>query len=239
VTSPDPARRLHAALRRIRAVPSPIPSPFPDSDPLLHLFVESFLIWEASTPLAADAIDAIAANLVDYNELRVCYTEEIAELLGSRYPRAQERSARLRCALNDLFKREHALSLAHLHAQGRRDQRGYLESLEGTPPYVAARVALLGLGIHALPVDARLLTLLNAEGCCPTTDSCEALSAWLEKQFKPAEAPDAHARLQAWSDARGDHASRGTTRPRRKTAPKPRSRDHRPRSPGGRAGTRD
>jgi len=217
VTSVDAAKKLHAAIRRLRAgdgsraAAGTPPCPFAGADPLVHLFVESFLLWEATTPLAREALSRLCATVVDYNELRVCFTDELVAALGGKYPRGDERCARLRCALNDLFRREHAVTLAPLLAPSVKDARGYLGSLDGTPAYVAARVALLGLGQHAVPVDSRLVTLLSGSGCCEPTDPCEPVAAWLEKQFKPGEAPEAHALLQAWSDREGD----GTPRKRR------------------------
>lgn len=221
MSSVDPVRRLHAALKRFRgvAIARPVPCPFPETDPLVHLLVESFLLWEATTAQAGEALGRLASQVVDYNEMRVCFTEELAAMLGPRYPRVEERCARLRCALNDLFKREHGLSLAHLQSPGRKDARGYLDSLDGTPTYVSARVALLGLGCHTIPVDGRLVGVLAGAGCCAATDSCEAVSSWLERQFKPGEGPEAHGLLQAWSDSQGEASARkgrakGTAEPR-------------------------
>lgn len=207
MTTSDPARKLHAALKRLRTGAGDRPAlatagcPFSDADPLVHLLIESFMLWEASHAEASAAVGRLCAAVVDYNELRVCFTDELAAAVGAGYPRVDERCARMRCALNDIFRREHAVSLAHLQAPGRKDARGYLESLDGTPTFVSARVALIGLGVHAIPVDDRLVRALADAGCCQRADSCESVSTWLERQFKPGEGPEAHALLQAWSDS--------------------------------------
>ena len=44
------------------------------------------------------------------NDLRVSHPQEVVGLLGPRYPRVEERAARLHEALQEIFIREHAVS---------------------------------------------------------------------------------------------------------------------------------
>ena len=120
-------------------------------------------------PAASAAQEALAAlqdEFVDYNEMRIGMSDELAELLPKRYPLAGERCQRLRAALNTVFQREHRLSLASLAESPKRESRAYLDSLEGITPFVASRVTLLGLGAHAFPVDQRLVAVLAEGGAC-------------------------------------------------------------------------
>ncbi|MEO0632017.1 MAG: hypothetical protein AAFY46_15030, partial [Planctomycetota bacterium] len=146
----------------------------PFADPILEELLYAFLAWEAGDKKAAAAPAKLAATCVDANELRICLSSEIVAALGSTYPKAAERAERIRATLTDIFDREHEVSLASLATAGKREARQYLDSLEGIPPYVAARTALVALDCHAFPVDDRLRKLLAGESCLPddeTTDS--------------------------------------------------------------------
>src|SRR5690349_9289810 len=55
-------------------------------------------------PRPRRAVRKLLTGVVDMNELRVCHPDELASLLGERYPRGLERCARLRSALNDLYR---------------------------------------------------------------------------------------------------------------------------------------
>jgi hypothetical protein len=130
--------------------------------------------------------------------------EHFAAAFGERYPRGYERALRLRSSLHDVFNREHALSLGRIGELSKREARGYLESLDGTPAYVASRVFLLGLGGHAIPVDQRIADLLAEEAVLSddVTDADSAAS-WLERQVRAGEAAHTATILQAWSDDEG------------------------------------
>lgn len=178
--------------------------PSADEDPLLQELVYSFLLWDATTTQARTLMRRISDTFVDSNELRVCLADELADVMGDRYPRAWERSHRLRASLQDLYKREHGMRLTPLTTANKRDIRGYLDSLDGIPPFVAARVFLVGFGGHAVPCDSRLADLLADEGAIDSkmTDPAEA-GAWLERHIRAAESLEAGLLLQAWSDEKG------------------------------------
>lgn len=214
--SADPPRQLAALFKRLRSrhgEPQPesaLPPGLDDLyDPLVHLFVYSFLLWDSSASAARSLLKKIRENFVDYNELRVALPDEIALVFGERTSRCHERALRLRSALHDLFKREHSLSLARLNDLGKREARAYLESLDGTPAYVSARVFLLGLGGHAIPVDQRLADLLAAEDVLSedVTDA-DSAAAWLERQIRAGDAVTSHLLFQAWSDDEGSNPRR-------------------------------
>ncbi len=156
----DPATLISstklAALVKKHAPADLPPAP---SDPIGTL-VQSFLLWEASTGHASTALERISKDCVDFNELRVCLPEEIQVFLGMRYPALEERVDRLRRTLNDLYRREHKLSLAHVASAGKREQRTYIENLDGMLPFVASRVLLLHFEQPGVPVDDQLVDLL-------------------------------------------------------------------------------
>lgn len=204
MTTPDAAKKFATLLKKLKGVtplPEPLPEPVPAwIEPGVEELVFSMLVWDARTSQAREAIARLRTGVVDYNELRVCFPEEIRQMLGDRYPKAAERAARIRAALNDLYKREHRVTLQAVLSAGKRDARQYLETLDGVPPFAAARVFLSSCGGHAMPVDDRIRDFLADEGVIAATEDPEALSSWLERQLKAGEASAAYGALQAGAD---------------------------------------
>lgn len=247
--SADPAATLRAFLERRLAeardhddeplaggaprFARPTQDDHPFGDPVLETLLEAFLVWEAGHKRAATAPAKIAAHCVDANELRICLTAEIVAALGSSYPKAAERADRIRATLNDIFQREHDVSLASLAEAGKREARQYLDSLDGIPPYVAARTALLALDCHAFPADTRLTKLLHAEGCLPDAEQPEAAAGWIERQLRAGEARDMFLALEHWAAERraSSRTNTGTGRTTKKAA----SRKTRGRKPSARS----
>lgn len=207
MTASDPTRKLAAVLKKLRAQHPEVKPPAATAtgvhegpDALVEELIFSFMLWDATSAQARAAHRRLRESLVDYNELRVCFSDELAAMMGERYPRAEERALRLRATLNDLYKREHGVSLGHLSGAAKRESRTYLESLEGIPQFVAARLVLLHLGGHAIPTDERIFGLLQSEGAAPTDIGPDDLAGWLERHVRAGEGMECHALLQAWSD---------------------------------------
>jgi hypothetical protein len=172
------------------------------SDPLLWRLIYSYMAWESCPAKASVATKRLHASVIDYNEMRVCLTDELVGIIGDRYPRAAERCARLRSTLNELFRREHSVSLAKASMLGKREAREYLDSLEGMPPFVAARMSLVALGGHAFPLDERLYYTLLEEDAIPEDLSLADASAWLERQFRAGEALAPFLLVERWTNDR-------------------------------------
>jgi hypothetical protein len=170
------------------------------ADAVLRELLRSMLIWESTTSRAEAALRRFDRSVVDVNELRACIPAEIAQFIGPNYARAEDRAARLRQTLNDLFTREYAVTMAHLPAMSKRDARSYLDALASAPEYVRDRVFLVALGGHALPVDERILSLLLSAKVVDPGTTPEAASAFLERTLRAGEAAEAYALLQAGAD---------------------------------------
>lgn len=183
------------------------------TDPLVHQLVYSMMLWESSHAMAEACMEAVRGAVVDLNELRVCTVDELCEILPKACPGKEERAMRLLGALNDVFVREHALSLAALGAVPKREARQYLDALAGLPQFAAARVVLVSLGGHALPVDGRIAGVLGAAGV-PDAENPDALGARLERAVRAADAPRVYALLEAEASANPPKAR--STKPRRK-----------------------
>ncbi|MEZ6243683.1 MAG: hypothetical protein R3B57_11655 [Phycisphaerales bacterium] len=217
MTTPDQAKKLDALLKRLEKKSGPDAEsaktpPAPEGvDPIVHALVHSFMVWEAGPKAAAKALNAFASEFVDYNELRICMSDELAGILPKKYPAAEERCERLRVVLNEIFARQHALTLAPLAEQPKREARAYLDALGGITPFVAARVSLLALGAHGFPVDARLAQRLAKEGVCDADETPESVSVRLERHIRAGQAEGAYLLIEAWSDGRaGKIAATGT-----------------------------
>jgi hypothetical protein len=159
-------------------------------------------------------------SVVDVNELRICLPGEMTRIIGERYARAQERALRLKAALNDLFDREHAVSLTAVADMGKREAKEYIDSLEGVPPFVSARVVLLALGGHAAPVDGRIATAMTRDGIVESGMSVDDVAAFLERRLRAKELLGAYGLLQAWSDDGGPAVSGGGSGKRGKAKPR-------------------
>jgi hypothetical protein len=200
------AKKLTALLRKLDSGRAPAHLPHPD-DPIAVL-IFSFLLWESTTDKAMAAYARLFEHLVDYNDLRVSLPHETADILGPRYPRVLDRCQRLRAALRTIYIREHAVNLNILKETGKRDARRYIESLEGIVPYVAARLLLLSLDTHAIPVDDQLRTQLIETEVGDASIEIPELSNWLASQIKAEDGVTAHYALQAWIDELAGRAER-------------------------------
>jgi endonuclease III len=168
-------------------------------DPIAEL-VFSFLMWNATARQADTAFGKIMAQVVDLNELRVSLTNEIIEMIGVRYPDAGNRVIRMLQTMMEIYEREYDYKMGSLPAKSKREQREYLDTLPGMTPFVAARVALLSFGAHAMPVDDRLLTLLIKAGVFESGTTPADAENWLTRQIKAGDAMEAYLALQEWAD---------------------------------------
>lgn len=194
-------------------------------DPVLREFVRSFLAWDASLVKADNALKRIDQAVVDINEFRVCMPDEMCQIVGPNYPRVEERCQRLRSALNDVYKREHRVSLAQLADKSKRAAREYLDGLAGIVPYVSARTVLVALGGHAFPLDSRSHQKLVQADVLDEGMTPEDASAWMERSVRAGEALAAYGLIQAWCDSADKPAARrAKAGPRKASEPRRRPR---------------
>ncbi|MFN7317282.1 MAG: hypothetical protein ACK5ZG_10145 [Phycisphaerae bacterium] len=223
------AKKLAALLKRLRTAygpkakdaafdplaaltPAEVFEPRPHEVPFSGLAVQqlvySLLLWEASSTQARSALKRVREELVDLNELRVCAIDDLAHVLGDRYPLARERAMRIRCVFADLVSHFHEPTLDPVLTMPKRESRQFLEGLHGMPWFAAQRVALLAMGTHALPVDDRLLSLLIEAKVLTTETDCHHAASWLEHNVPADDGPMTAMLLQAWSDAEGQTPAR-------------------------------
>lgn len=223
------AKDVAAAISRLvqtrrKGAPTAVPEILPDQGDPIAVLVQSILLWQSTTEKAATAYERIRKTFLDWNDLRVSMPAEVMDVIGPRYPEAEDRCRRLRAILQGVYRREHEMGFGVAEAAGKRSLRKYLEALEGMVPYVAERMLLVGFGGHGLPVDETLRLHLVAEGIVEeTADDAEA-AAVLLRHVKAADALQVHLALQAWTDAVGPPKARssavGSRRKTGSSAPK-------------------
>ena len=171
----------------------------PPRDPVAQMVV-AFLQWRTTHRAAEDAFTALMAALIDINDMRASHPHELVALIGEDYPDAVERIIRLKQALHGVYLREHDNQMHSVAGKGKKEQRAYLDSLYGVPPFVAAQVTLLSFGGHALPVDEKLVMMLEREGALPENLDAAGAESFLLRQIKAGDAIEAHLALQHWAD---------------------------------------
>lgn len=228
MTHANPSKKLASLLNRmIAATQAPEPftlESFSESGPLEREFLYGFLLWDSNSTLARAAFHRLIEAFVDLNHLRVAMPEEVAAILGDRYPKAEQRAARLRASLQEIFRREHSTSLSRLSALGKRETRHYLDSLEGMHGFVVARLMVFQFGSHAVLLDDRLRVMLTDENALDPALSLPEAQHWLEHQVQAEHAQAAACAFLHWIDShpvhRGGRDDNAETKPRGKSAKK-------------------
>ena len=167
----------------------------PEIDPL-HALVRGAMSFDVSDARADDAMRAIDREFVDLNELRVATDLEIQEMLGQRYPLIERRVAMITQSLNNIFEREHTLSLDRLKTIPKKDARQFLRELPDVHPFVEAYVMLFSLDAPCVPVDDEMLAALVEQDVAEPETTLEEAQKLIEHTVKADEHYDAYACLR-------------------------------------------
>jgi endonuclease III len=159
------------------------PHPAQPIEPLQAL-VRAAMSYDISDAKADEAVRAIHKEFVDLNELRVATDLEIQELLGVRYPDIQHRVQMITQALNNIFEREHTMSLERLKNISRRDARQFLRELPDIHPFVEAYVMLYGFEGNAFPIDNEILEMLRDEEVVESETNLEDAQKFVEHNLR-------------------------------------------------------
>ena len=200
------ADELRALLKRL--LKERKPAPRQPQEPLKAL-VRGAMSFDMPDARADDAMRAIEREFVDLNELRVATDLEIQELLGVKYPLIERRVAMITQSLNNIFEREHTLSLDRLKTVSKRDARQFLHGLPDIHPFVEAYVMLFGFDGHAFPVDDDTLAYLRDHGIVEEGTTLDEAHRFVEHHLKADECYDLFARVR-------EAAPDGKKKPQRK-----------------------
>jgi endonuclease III len=166
----------------------PVP-PRQPQDPLKAL-VRGAMSYDMPDARADAAMRTIEAEFVDLNEFRVATELEVHDLLGVKYPNIENRVTMITQALNNIFEREHTLSLDRLRTVSKRDARQFLRELPMITPYVEAYVMLMSFDGHAVPVDELMLDMLRNHGVLDEAAPVDEAIRFLEHHLKAEECYD-------------------------------------------------
>jgi endonuclease III len=204
-------KRMFAQLKK----QAPEPRATAPTEPLEQL-VLAVLGQDTSPASARRALDLVLQQMVDLNEVRVSSPREIADIIGPVIPDSLACATRLCSILNAVFNLQNTMSLASLHTLGKRDAKRWLEQLDGIEPFHVASVLLWSLGGHAIPISARLMTLLRKEELIDPTASVTEVQSFFERHIAPSDAKTFCQIME------------GFTAPRRAAAAKPKTPAARP-----------
>lgn len=190
------AKRVKRVFQNLRRQYGSAKVPEP-SDPVEQLVI-ALLAYEVPVSRAVRAATALLEAMVDYNEVRVSTTAEIANVIRSFVPDGFKCADAIRRALGAVFKKEHAISLKSLHKIGRREAKRYLEELDGVDSSAAASVLLWSLGAHAIPVGVCLYQTMQEEKLVHPSASIEEVQAFLERNITADDAREFCLLMQRW-----------------------------------------
>lgn len=204
--STDQTARIEAFIRSLPKAKATDLSPIePNIDPI-NEFVWSLLLWDAPRTKANRALERVNHHVVDYNELRISLPDEVQEVLGTRYPRCSERSFIIQKSLYSVFHSQNAVSLNGLISMPKRDARKLLDSFDSTPPFASARVMLLSLGGHAIPIDDRMHERLIAEKVIDEEVGLAKTISMFERIVKAGDGQNIHAGMLKWVEKKPSRA---------------------------------
>src|SRR5687767_8156902 len=188
------ADELRALLKRL--IKEHKPGDRQPQEPLKAL-VRGAMSFDMPDGRAEEAMRAIDREFVDLNELRVATDLEIQEMLGTKYPEIERRVAMITQSLNNIFEREHTLSLDRLKTVSKRDARQFLRELPEIHPFVEAYVMLFGFDGHAFPMDDDTLEYLRDHDIVEASTTLDEGQRFVEHHLKADECYDLFACLKA------------------------------------------
>ncbi len=115
----------------------------------------------ASEQRSASALDKLMGAMVDLNELRVTPVAEIVEIVGVGFPHCRSAAEEILQVLTSIFNRIHDLDLSFLKGLGKRSAAAFINSLDGLGAHASAFFKQRHLGIHIIPLDARMFSFLH------------------------------------------------------------------------------
>lgn len=195
----DCAKRVKAMFNQLRNRLGRVALPAV-GEPVTQLLL-GILSRDVPESKALEGLERLKATVVDYNELRVIPPIELTQSLEG-FPDQRLKAEDISRALNAIFAKEHAVSLERVVELSRKDAALYLEGIDGLEPYTVARIRLVGLQHHALPLDEAMWALCRQEGLVNARATLTEAQQFLERQIKPEDALEFWTLLRrhAWAE---------------------------------------
>lgn len=194
--------------------------------PLDHLAFAIMIDGGADAAESLNAISKLYSEFVDWNEIRVARTQELARRLGE-LPNAERAALRIKEEYNSFFDKKGSLSFEFLAAGKPAETRRMLGQL--LPHLSKGAVSLLLFEFCAgasLPLSDEALKLARKEGIVGKTGDRNQLARALGDVLEPGEAAFLvqHLELEATGNPYGDAGKRdgkaGTAKKGKKTTVK-------------------
>jgi hypothetical protein len=176
------------------------PGHLPSGDPIMQLLL-GVLSRDTPESKASEGLDRLRATVVDYNELRVIPPIELAGTLGD-FPDARLKCEDISRSLNAIFALEHIVSLERLSGMSRKEAQTYLGKIDGLEAYTRARIRLLGVRQHAIPLDEAMWALARREKIVAAKCTLDEAQQFLERYVAEEDALDFVAlfKKHAWNE---------------------------------------
>ncbi|MDR2762649.1 MAG: hypothetical protein LBB88_08625 [Planctomycetaceae bacterium] len=136
-------------------------SELPERTVLEHL-VYSALLENAPTEAASTAYEILESYFIDWNEVRVTTTQELAEII-TVLPDPTAAAERVRKALRGVFEKTYMFDLEELRKKGKSLSQAiaFLKSLGTLSQFMADYVTQFALGGHVIPLDESAMRLFR------------------------------------------------------------------------------
>lgn len=146
------------------------------------------------------AMKRIEKGFVDFNDLRVCLTEELVEALGGDCPAARQIVANLPTALRSIFNTYHSIDLGDIKKTGKRPAKLALEKLEGVSDFVVDYCMLTALDSHAIPLTKEMMAYLKDNGYVHSDSDEQEIKGFLARQITARNGYEFYSLLRMESD---------------------------------------
>ncbi len=195
----EAAKRLKSFFNSLRSKLGKVPLQ-PTTDPITQILLGIFS-RDVPEAKAREALDQLRSLVVDYNELRVIPPLEMSRYVGE-YPDVRLKCEDITRALNRIFALEHAVSLDRVKALPKKEILAYLDRVDGLDAYTRARVRLLGLGLHAIPLDEAMWHAAIEARIVDAKCEQDEAQAFLERQIPEDQALEFFTLLRkhAWNE---------------------------------------
>ncbi len=193
------AKRLKLVFSTLRSKLGKVSRPA-STDPITQLLL-GILARNVPESKAREGLDRLRGMVVDFNELRVIPAIELSEALDD-FPDTRLKCEDISRALNGVFATEHTVSLDGLADLGKKELAAVLDQIDGLEAYSRARIRLLGLQQHAIPLDEAMWALARKMRIVDQRCDLEVAQAFLERQIPEDDALEfiALLRKQAWAE---------------------------------------
>lgn len=187
-------KKISKLLKTMAGVPAGELPTGPDATAVLVL---SVLEADTTDKDAQKALDAINEEYVDFNELRVSPSKDIADCVGKQIPNARDKARMITAALNGIYHRTYNVHLDYMAEMSKRDLRRHLEEL-GLSPYAAGSVVLRVFAGHAIPVDDTLVEVLKMDGYVAPDSDQRDVQGFLTRIVAQKDALSVHRHLRQY-----------------------------------------